>query len=243
MTAVAAAATLAACAPAGDDGTTLDVFTAASLARAVTDVAAHFEDTHPGVRVRVSPGGSPDLVAQVLGGAPAGVVITADERTMERLTADRELGAHDPVVVATNSPALVVPSDDPGGITTLADAATSRLVVCAPQVPCGDAAARLAAAAGLTLHPVSEEASVTDVLAKVTAGEADAGIVFRTDARAGAAAGTLREVPVPGADAIVSRSPAVVVPGPQAELARDFLEMLTGPDGRAILREAGFGTP
>ena len=232
----------------GDDGeTTLDVFAAASLARAVAQVAEVFEAAHDGVRVRVSPGGSPDLVAQVLAGAPADVVITADERTLARLLADdharHDLGIGDPVVVATNTPALVTPADDPGRIGSLSDAATARLVVCAPAVPCGDAAARLAAAAGVVLAPVSEETSVTDVLAKVTSGEADAGIVFRTDALAGVAAGTLREVPVDGAGDVVTRAPAVTLGGPEAALARAFVDTLTGPEGRRVLREAGFGAP
>ena len=243
--ATAVALALTGCTPAsgGSATTTLDVFVAASLADVVGTVAEDFEAQHDGVRVRLSPGGSSNLVAQVLAGAPADVVVTADERTMERLTADADLGAGSPVPVASNTLTLVTPADNPAGITSLADAAGSRLVVCAPQVPCGDAALRLADLAGVTLRPVSEETSVTDVLAKVTSGEADAGLVYTTDARAGLAAGRLQELPVPGAEEIVNRSMAVSLEGPDAELARAFVETLTGEQGRAVLKEAGFGAP
>lgn len=199
-------------APGGHDTVTLDVFVAASLAGPVGELAADFQAQHDGVRVRVSSGGSSDLVAQVLAGAPADVLVTADEHTMSRLTGDPQSPAvGTPVAIATNTPALVVPADNPAGITSLAGAAGSRLVICAPQVPCGDSALRLADAAGVTLRPVSEEASVTDVVAKVTSGEADAGIVYATDAHRGVSAGTLRELPVPESAQIVNRALGVVL--------------------------------
>jgi len=227
----------------GDTGTTLDVFVAASLAGPVARIAEDFEAAHPGMSVRLSPGGSSGLVAQALAGAPADVVVTADERTMARLTGDPDLAGDAPVAVAANTPTLVVPADASDRVATLADAATSRLVVCAPQVPCGDAALRLAAAAGVTLRPVSEEASVTDVLAKVASGEADAGIVYATDARPAVAAGTVREIPVPGAASVINRALAVALDGPDAALARELVAALTGERGQALLREAGFGAP
>ncbi len=230
----------------GDGGRVLDVLAAASLGTVFEQVAADFEAEHPGVRVRLSVAGSPDLVAQVVEGAPADVLATADEATMARVTSDPTLETSPPEAFATNTPALVVA---PGArVASLADAARpgTRLVVCAPAVPCGDAALRLADGAGVTLHPVSEELQVTDVLAKVASGEADAGVVYSTDAAAALARdpGSVRVVDVPEAAGVVNRYPVVVLEGsPEADLAHAFVDALTGPPGRAALAEAGFGAP
>jgi molybdate transport system substrate-binding protein len=212
------------------------------------ELGSELEGQHPGVRVRVSVGGSADLVTQVVQGAPADVLATADEATMARVTSDPALGAATPTVFATNTPVLVVPGENPAGLETLAEAGRPgvRLVVCAPSVPCGAAALRLAEAAGVVLHPVSEELQVTDVLAKVTSGEADAGVVYATDAARALAhdPGSVRVVDVPEAAGIVNRYPVTVLEdSPDADLARAFVEALTGPAGRAALAEAGFGAP
>ncbi len=82
--------------------------------------------------------------------------------------------------------AIAVPPDNPAGVETLQDLAGDlNLVLCAPEVPCGAAAQTVARSAGVELEPVSEEQSVTDVLNKVTSGEADAGLVYVTDVAAG----------------------------------------------------------
>ncbi len=231
-------------------GRTLDVLAAASVGEVFEQLADEFEAARPGVTVRLSVAGSPDLVAQVVEGAPADVLATADEATMARVTSDPSLGAGTPQAFATNTPALVVATGGAAaaGIGSLADAAAPgvRLVVCSPDVPCGDATARLAAAAGVELHPVSEELKVTDVLAKVTSGEADAGVVYTTDATAALARhpGSVRVVDVPEAAGIVNRYPVTVLEdSPEADLARAFVDLLTGPSGRAALAEAGFGAP
>jgi molybdate transport system substrate-binding protein len=228
----------------------VDVLAAASVGEAFEQLADEFEAAHPGVTVRLSLAGSPDLVAQVVEGAPADVLATADEATMARVTSDESLGASTPQVFATNTPALVVATggDTAAGIGSLADAAAPgvRLVVCAPGVPCGDAAVRLAEAAGVELHPVSEELKVTDVLAKVAGGEADAGVVYATDATAALARDpeAVRVVDVPEAAGILNRYPVTVLEdSPDADLARAFVDLLTGPEGRAALAEAGFGAP
>ncbi|WP_110182633.1 molybdate ABC transporter substrate-binding protein [Nocardioides solisilvae] len=224
----------------GGDGTELTVFAAASLAGPFEQVAETFEAEHEGVRVRLSLAGSSDLVAQVEAGAPADVLATADEETMQRLV-DADLADGDPVPFAANRLQLAVPPGNPAGVRSLADLARPglALVLCAPEVPCGAASARLAGAAGVTLSPVSEERSVTDVLAKVTSGEADAGLVYATDVLAagdavegialadeGVAPNVYPVVPVAGADE----------PG----LAADFVALLTGPTGQRALADAGF---
>ncbi|MFH5820994.1 molybdate ABC transporter substrate-binding protein [Georgenia sp. AZ-5] len=220
----------------------LTVFAAASLTGVAEQVAALVEEARPGTEVRLSFAGSSDLAAQVIAGAPADVLMTADEATMDRLV-DAGLTDGEPVVVAENHPALVVPAGNPAGVTGLdASLDGAALVVCAPQVPCGRAAQELAGLAGITLTPVSEESAVTDVLGKVRSGQADAGIVYSSDARA--AGDAVEVVPVPLAERVVNRYPAAVLAGSgEPTLARAWIAALTGEQGRLVLADAGFELP
>ncbi|WP_298991341.1 molybdate ABC transporter substrate-binding protein [uncultured Pseudokineococcus sp.] len=230
-------------APAADDlDGTLTVFAAASLTEAVGELATVMEQENPGLTVRTSFAGSSDLAAQVEQGAPADVLATADERTMQRVV-DAGLAA-DPVPFATNSLVVVTPPDDPDGVASFADLARPGLavVVCAPQVPCGAATERLEQLTGTTLQPVSEAGSVTDVLGAVTSGQADAGVVYATDARR--AGDAVRTVEVPEADGAVNSYPvAVLADAAEPAAARAFVDLLTGPEGREVLAQAGFGPP
>lgn len=246
-------AALAACSPGGtgagtaagaessDVGSELTVLAAASLVDVAEQVSAAVEAEHPGLAVSLSLGGSSDLVSQVVAGAPADVLVTADETTMGRAVTEGVVEA--PVVVALNHPVLVVPAGNPAGVTGLDDSlADAVLVVCAPQVPCGAAAAQLADRAGVTLAPASEEPNVTDTLGKVTSGQADAGIVYATDARR--AGDAVETVPVPGAEQVINRYPAAVVAGTaHPTAARAWVGTLTGDEGRRILADAGFTLP
>ena len=134
-------------------------------------------------------------------------------------------GASDPVTFATNTLTIVTPPGNPGGVTSLADLAKTdlKVVVCAPEVPCGNATNQVADAAGVTINRVSEEQSVTDVLAKVTAGEADAGLVYVTDATI--AGDDVDVVDVPETKSVVNTYPiAVTTDAKQAKLAQSFIE-------------------
>jgi len=218
---------------------TLTVFAAASLGQTLTEIADRFEDEHDGVEVRLSFGGSSDLAAQIVEGAPSDVFAAADERTMARVTGAAE-DALAPEIVATNT--LQIAATPDGGVTSADDLVDpgTKVVVCAPQVPCGAATRVLLAKNGLSISAVSEEQSVTDVLGKVTSGEADAGIVYRTDVVA--AGSSVRGIDVPGADEVVNRYPAVAL-DPDDDLAAEFVAFVSGPEGRRILTEAGFGAP
>src|SRR5690606_36758163 len=181
----------------------LTVFAAASLHVVFADLAELFTEEHAGAEVTFSFAGSADLVAQLDAGAPADVLATADETTMAHAAAAGTL-AGEPRVFAENGLTLVVPSGNPAGVTGLdGSLAGAALLVGAPQVPCGAATPALAERADVTLWPVSEEGSVTDVLGKVTSGQADAGLVYRTDAVT--AGDAVEVVPVDGADAVVNR--------------------------------------
>ncbi|MHA7207600.1 molybdate ABC transporter substrate-binding protein [Arthrobacter sp. MDT1-65] len=221
----------------------ITVFAAASLTASFTDLASRFEEAHPGAEVALNFAGSSDLATQITAGAPADVLASADVRNMGKVL-DAGLLSGNPVDFATNTLQLAVPPDNPAGITSLADAAAPgvKTVVCAGQVPCGAATAAVERAAGVDLDPVSEESSVTDVLGKVTSGEADAGLVYRTDVRA--ASGAVLGIDVPEAAGAVTTYPiAALADSADAVTAQAFVDFVTGTDGQAVLRAAGFGAP
>lgn len=221
----------------------LTVYAAASLTETFEELGARFEKEHRGVDVRLNFGGSSDLVSQIRSGAPADVFASADEANMDKLAAD-DLTESAPGVFATNTLQIVVPPDNPADVESLQDLADPdlRLVVCAPEVPCGAAARKVAESADVTLHPVSEEQSVTDVLAKVRTGEADAGLVYVTDVIA--AGDAVQGIAFPESDAVVNRYPiAVVADTEQPDLAEAFVELVLSDAGQTVLRRAGFGRP
>lgn len=222
---------------------TLTVYAAASLTNPFEQIAADFEAAHEGVDVELSFAGSSDLVAQIQQGAPADVLASADTANMDKLVAD-DLVTGSPTDFAANTLVIAVPPGNPAGVTSLADLAADdlNLVLCAPEVPCGAAAERIEAAAGLTFSPVSEEQSVTDVLNKVITGEADAGLVYVTDVRA--AGDQVEGIEFPEADDAVNVYPvAALRDSAQPELAQEFVEAVLGPDGQRVLADAGFAAP
>lgn len=219
--------------------TTLRVFAASSLTTTFTKLGGQFEAAHPGTKVTFAFDGSSTLVDQLLAGARADVLATADEATMGRAAAADHVGNLQKF--ASNVLTLIAPPGNPAKITGLdASLTNKKLVVCAPAVPCGATTVKLTNALGITLQPVSEEQKVTDVRAKVETGQADAGLVFTTDATA---AGTkVHTIPVPGAEKVpTSYFIATVTASKQAALAQQFLQYVTGPDGQAALKTAGFG--
>lgn len=232
---------------AGSGGTesTLTVFAAASLSDSFEELAAAFEAEHRGVEVELNIAGSATLAEQITAGAPADVFASADERTMDRAGPE----AVDPSPFATNVLTLITPPDNPAGLAVLPDLEDTEatLVVCAPQVPCGQATLALARDAGVELSPVSEESSVTDVLGKVTSGEADAGLVYVTDAAG--AGDAVRTLALENAGAAVNTYPLSVLRGAEArgpeqtELAQRFVDYVLSEDGQSILDGHGFGRP
>jgi molybdate transport system substrate-binding protein len=227
----------------GDDRTTLTVYAAASLTSAFEQIGASFEQSHEGVEVALNFAGSSDLVSQIRSGAPADVFASADEANMDKLTSDG-LNGSDPEPFATNTLQIATPPDNPAGVRSFQDLAESdlELVVCAPEVPCGAAAQAVAQLAGVVLEPVSEEQSVSDVLAKVTSGEADAGLVYVTDVLA--AGDDVEGIAFPESKAVVNRYPiATVEDSENADLAQEFVDAVLGDEGQRVLADAGFGGP
>jgi molybdate transport system substrate-binding protein len=219
---------------------TLTVFAAASLTHTFARIGDEFEAAHDGVTVRFSFGGSSDLVEQIQSGAPADVFASADTTNMAKLGTT----ASHPENFASNTLEIAVPPGNPAGIASLQDLTKPglRLVVCAPEVPCGSATQRLARAAGLTLKPVSQEQSVTDVLGKVTTGEADAGLVYVTDVKAAGAA--VEGIAFPESSSVVNTYPlSALQDSRHAELAQEFVDFVLGEQGQQVLAAAGFAKP
>ncbi|RZS64701.1 molybdate transport system substrate-binding protein [Agromyces ramosus] len=222
--------------------TTVTVFAAASLTEAFDTLAAQFEAEHPNVDVVLSYGGSAALAQQVVEGAPVDVFASAAEPPMQAV-ADAGL-AVDPVVFATNTLELAVPAGNPAGITGLDDLANPdlRIALCDPSVPCGAASAELLARQGVGAAPDTLESDVKAVLTKVSLGEVDAALVYRTDVPA--AGGEVEGIEVPGAASVVNRYPiAALSEADDAAAADDFVAFVTGPTGREVLADAGFGAP
>jgi len=245
LAAAALAAGTAGCGSAGSagEGKTLTVFAAASLKAPFTTLARSFEASHPGTKVTLSFAGSSDLATQLGQGAPADVFASADPANMAKVTG-AGLAEGSPRNFASNTLTIAVPPANPAGIMSFADLARpgTRVVVCAPQVPCGAAAVAVEGKTGVRLAPVSEESSVTDVLGKVASGEADAGLVYVTDVKG--AAGKVKGVPFPESAAAVNTYPITALRGSRSkDLAGAFLEEVTGAEGQKVLADAGFGRP
>lgn len=219
---------------------TLTVLAAASLTDVFTELESTFEAAHPGVDVTLGFGSSADLAQQVVNGSPADVFASASAATMRTVT-DAGLAAGDPTVFARNELQIVTAPGNPDGITGFADLARPDLqvVVCVPTAPCGAAVERIETATGITLTPVSEEPDVRATLGRITTGNADAGLVYATDVLS--AGDAVTGVEFPEADEAVTDYPIVVLSdAPQPELARAWSDLVTGPEGQAVLGEAGF---
>lgn len=218
-------------------------FAAASLKSTFTQLGEQFMKDNPGTNVTFSFAGSSDLVTQLTQGAPADIFASADTNNMTKAV-DAGLVAGDPVNFASNTLTIVTPPGNPKGIASFADLAKpgTQVVVCAPQVPCGSATEKVEQATAVTLTPVSEESAVTDVLGKVTSGQADAGLVYVTDA---AGAGEkVTSIPFPESSGAVNTYPiAVLKDSKNPTTAQKFVDLVTGPEGQKVLAAAGFAAP
>jgi molybdate transport system substrate-binding protein len=219
------------------------VFAAASLKQSFTDIGEQFKTDNPGASVEFSFAGSSDLVTQLSEGAPADLFASADAKNMDK-AAQAGLLAGDAVNFASNTLTIAVAPGNPKNITSFRDLTKPGLnvVMCAPPVPCGAATQKVEQATGVKLSPVSEESSVTDVLGKVTTGQADAGLVYVTDAMG--AGDKVASVAFPEAVGAVNIYPiAVLKESKNPDLARQFVDLVTGDAGEKVLNKAGFARP
>lgn len=229
----------------------LVVFAASSLTESFKAIGAAFEAAHPDVTVEFNVASSSALATQIEEAAPADVFASADSAQMRRLDDGGWIeGAPRPF--ASNSPVLVVPSSNRAAIRTPADLARPgvKLVLAARDVPIGAYArqiiARLEGEPGYPVgyeeatlrNVVSNEANVRAVLAKVELGEADAAIVYRTDAIM--ARDRVQVIELPASANVVATYPIGAVRDGRTALARAFIEYVSGVNGQALLRAAGF---
>lgn len=216
---------------------TLTVLAAASLTDVLGRIATDVETDHPGARVELSFAASSTIVQQVNEGAPADVIALAGEEPLASL----EPSGHEPVVFTTNTLQIAVPGADPARINGVEDLAADgiRLVVCAEAVPCGAAAATLLDRAGIDPAIASYEHDARATLTKVALGEADAGIVYRTDVQAAGEA--VRGVEISPALNVVSRYPVLALS--DSDLAQAFVAEVLSARGQRHLAEAGFVAP
>ena len=223
----------------GGGETTVTVYAAASLSEAFEDLATEYEAANPDVDVKLNFAGSARLAAQISAGARADVFASANSATMSRVVAEGRTAAP-PVLFVRNRLALVVPVDNPGNVTELADLSDDSLVLamCAPEVPCGALARAVLNDAGVDADADTEETSVRAVLTKVTLGEADAGLVYATDVAAGG--NEVASVPL-GPQIRFNDYPVAAVSA--RAIATDFVDFVLGPEGQGILRSHGFESP
>lgn len=243
---------LAACSSGGDSSSasqssgssaksqTLTVYAAASLKKPFTKLGKQFEKENPGVTVKFNFAGSSDLAAQIKAGAPVDVLATADERTMGLVTSAKMMDGT-PELFTKNKLTIVVPKGNPKDVKDPKDLAKPglKLVVCASAVPCGKAAEKFEKNAKITVKPVSEEAKVTDVLAKVASGDGEAGVVYVSDAKT--STGDVESVSIPDDVNVINDYPiGVVKDSKNADLAKKFNAMVLGDQGQKELTDAGF---
>lgn len=249
LTAVAAL-TLAACgddSPAASSGGssttnlsgTVTVFAAASLTGSFTQLGKDFEKANPGVKVVFNFAGSSALAQQINQGAPADVFASAAPKNMDQVT-----DKNTPTTFVQNTLEIAVPKGNPAKITGLKDFADKdrKIALCAAQVPCGAAADKVFKAVGITPEPDSLEQDVKAALTKVSLGEVDAALVYKTDVLA--AKDKVEGIEFPEADEAINEYPIVTLTKARnADGAKAFVDYVLSDEGKAVLTAAGFDAP
>ncbi|MFB9695933.1 molybdate ABC transporter substrate-binding protein [Amorphoplanes digitatis] len=232
-------------APTGGAGVTgtVTVFGAASLTESFTRIGEDFEAAYPGTAVKFNFAGSSALATQIDQGAPADVFASAAPKNMQTVT-DAGNGEGAPVTFAKNQLVIAVPKGNPKGVKGLSDLAKPdvKVALCAPEVPCGAAAQKVIAAAGVTIKPVTLEQDVKAALSKVKLGEVDAALVYRTDAKASAS--DVDGVEFPESSGAINEYPIIVLKNaPNKAGAQAFVAYVLSDKGTAVLTAAGFQAP
>jgi molybdate transport system substrate-binding protein len=218
----------------------IQVFAAASLTASFNALGVSFHQANPGVGVNLNFAGTPTLVTQIEQGAPADVFASADTTNMDKLTADGYAGGTSKVF-ARNQLEIVVAPGNPKGITRLADLAKPGVIYIseAPSVPAGKYSLQALASAGVKATPKSLETSVTAVIGKIELGEADAGIVYKTDIQA--AGSKVAGVQIPAANNVIATYPIVTVKGTKSsDLTSAFIDYVLSSTGQSMLATFGF---
>ena len=241
-------------APATDsEPQTLTVFAAASLTGAFTEIGRNFEAANSGVTVTFNFAGSQALRTQIEEGAPADVFASANQTEMDALVTSAHVQQGTSQIFLNNKLVVILPADNAAGLTKLEDLTNSgiKLVLAAEEVPVGkyarQALEQMNSQFGsdfkdkVLANVVSNEDNVKQVVAKVQLGEADAGIVYTSDA---VAASDLKTIEIPGELNVIAEYPiAPLVNSANPDLATAFINYLLSPDGQSVLQKWGFAPP
>ena len=228
----------------------LTVYAAASLTEAFTEIGEAFEVSHPGVTVTFNFGGSQNLRTQIEQGAPVDVFASANAKELDALVAQNMIRPEAPKVFLTNRLIVILPEENPAGIASLEDLSKPglKLVLAAEEVPAGRYAReileKLNAQFGadysekVLANVVSNEDNIRQAVTKVQLGEADASIVYVSDA---VAVPELQKIEIPADMNVVAEYPlARLAESANPDLADDFIEHVLSPDGQATLKKWGF---
>lgn len=241
---------LVACSARNSNSRTLTVYAAASLTDAFTEIGNDFEASHPGVTIVFNFGGSQNLRTQIEQGAPADVYASANVNEMDALVSQNLVEAGAPKVFLTNQLVVILPKNNPAGISTLEDLDKPglKLVLAAEEVPAGRYArqvldnlnTRFGAAYNdsVLANVVSNEDNIRQAVTKVQLGEADASIVYVSDA---VAVPELLRIEIPADANVIAEYPIAPLAGSaNSELANEFIDYVLSTDGQATLEKWGF---
>lgn len=241
---------LTGCTPIPSQLQTLNVFAAASLTDAFTEIGNNFQTANPNVTVTFNFAGSQALRTQIEEGAPADVFASASGKEMETLVTGSFVAEGAAQIFLNNKLVVILPADNPAGIDTLEDLGTSgiKIVLAAEEVPVGNYARQSLDLMNdsygadfkdkVLANVVSNEDNVKQVVAKVQLGEVDAGIVYTSDA---VAASELQTIEFPTELNIIAKYPiAPLVESANADLAEAFIAYVLSDEGQAILQKWGF---
>lgn len=229
---------------------TLTVFAAASLTEAFTETGKRFEAEHTGVTIVFNFGGSQNLRTQIEQGAPADLFASANTQEMDTLVAQNLVEGNAPRIFLTNQLVVILPKDNPAGITSLQDLSRPgvKLVLAAEEVPAGRYARQVLENLNVSYGPeynaqvlsnvVSNEDNIRQAVTKVQLGEADASIVYVSDA---VAAPELQKIEIPAEVNVIAEYPiAPLIESADSKLANEFIDYVVSAAGQATLEKWGF---
>ena len=229
---------------------TLTIYAAASLTDAFTEIGQAFEADHPRVTVKFNFGGSQNLRTQIEQGAPADVFASANAKEMDVLVAGNLVSANTSKIFLTNQLVVILPKENPAGITSLEDLAEPglKLVLAAEEVPAGRYARQILENLNslygadyrdsVLANVVSNEDNIRQAVTKVQLGEADASIVYVSDA---VAVPDLQKIEIPEDMNVIAEYPiAQLAQAKNSDLANAFIDYVLSPDGQATLEKWGF---